>query len=99
MFVAIAKCEWLSSKDRHDPMLIASLIKQSEECLFTGYCADCFLADIIRKEGLIPSPDYVRDYYNEEWRKEIEERLTNDEEIEDTIRANEYEFYENGEKV
>ena len=72
--------------------------KVSEDIAITGYCADAFLADLIKELGKIPTAEEIEEKYNLEWNKEMEERLTNVEYIEENIISNEYEFFENGEK-
>jgi hypothetical protein len=74
----------------------AALKRKADACEFTGYCADALLGDMIEQTGMIPLTAEVDDYYVQAWDTELSERVANREYIEETIRANEYEFLEDG---
>jgi hypothetical protein len=78
------------------------LISTSIHCVFTGYWADGLLADYIREYQINRKEDIelstLRQYYQQEWDKELEERCSNREAIEEEIMANEYTFSSYGDR-
>lgn len=75
---------------------IAQLKDRSLKCEFTGYCADALLSDLIIKLGHIPSESEITVYYDNEWEKELNERILDTEYIEENIIINEYWFFSDG---
>lgn len=102
------ECEMVDPawRDEHFQSLIHALnafhesdkgntLDDSEECKWTGYCADALLADFVKKYGWPEFEGQITDHYQLVWEKELEWRLER-EQVEDAILANEYEFLESG---
>lgn len=83
-------CKGMTSED------LPRIIRQSENCEFTGYCADAFLADLIKERSRLPTWDEIHVCYVRAWEAEIAFRTTDREHIEESIRANEYAFFADG---
>lgn len=75
------------------------LLQDSEEGKLTGYCADALFYDLAKDRDITPLPKETEDYYVKKWDEELTERINNREEIEENIRINKYEFFENGQRV
>ncbi len=72
------------------------VLEDSENCNWTGYCADAILADWVKKnDGIIPSPRAIEALYQDAWQNELDSRCEPDY-IDEQIEANEYEFLESG---
>jgi hypothetical protein len=73
------------------------------DCTLTGYCADCLFADAIAEYESNPmsTPELMQVFYEaaQSWvhggRRDLEYSYS-DEAIDETIEANEYEFYSDG---
>jgi hypothetical protein len=74
----------------------------SINCTFTGYWADGLLSDYIREYKITRKEDIelhtLRQYYQQEWDKELEKRCSDKEHIEEEIIANEYTFSSYGDR-
>ena len=85
-----------------ETMSFEELIAASKEYKFTGYCADHHLADYISEYKITCKEDIelstLRQYYQQEWDKELEQRCSNREAIEEEIIANEYTFSSYGDR-
>jgi hypothetical protein len=77
-------------------MGLSEVIRLSEELAFTGYRADAIFAD--HAPSVMPLPSLIKKWYEDAWNKEFNDRMMSNEYIHDALRANEYEFYENGNK-
>jgi hypothetical protein len=76
---------------------MGKLIEASEKCEWTGYAADAYLSDHIKKNGEVPEPSTIQKIYEKAWEEELESRHER-EYIEESIRINEYEFTADGER-
>ena len=72
------------------------VLDESEECKWTGYCADALFASFVRENGWPENESQIIHHYEQEWEKELKWRLE-DNQVEDIILANEYEFLQSGE--
>lgn len=71
-------------------------IKLSKNCNLTGYCADVLLAQAIKEQaGLLPSRSYIQSVFEKAWEDECCFRME-DEQVDESIIANGYEFLEDG---
>jgi hypothetical protein len=83
--------------------LEAAAVKLQGECPWTGYCADATAIDAIVEAcgGLTDISEIkrrVQQDMDEAWEKECEAAME-DENVDENIIANNYEFLENGEKA
>lgn len=70
------------------------IIRQSRDWAWTGYCDDGVLA-ANADHSEIPSVDTVSLWYRKEWEDELEYQ-NKDEQIDESIRDNGFEFYSDG---
>jgi len=79
-----------------ETMELAELVQASKKCSLTGYCADAVFAD--HAPAVMPLPSLIRKWYEDAWEKDLEKTLNDNESIDETLIANEYEFWEGGNK-
>jgi len=82
--------------DWDDENKIKDLIERSDKAEFTGYCADCILANILKNSNVKYTVEDITRIYNNAWEEELEERISNITEIEEAIISNGYEFLPDG---
>lgn len=83
------------------PAQVRNILDASQNCAWTGYCADGVLWDNMKdwKPGDdIPTRSEVRGWYERAWEQEMESRMEADA-VDENLRANEYEFTEDGRKA
>ena len=76
---------------------LETLKEIAEKLELTGYCADYYLKEYLEDYEGPYTTRRLEYFYGLKWEQELESRLNDVKGIEETIRANEYEFTEDGE--